>query len=470
MLTSLNKKLCLLICFIGFKGAYLLKGMEERESTSLSQTKDCLDNAVLNAYNALSTAYEQATKEESGEAINWTKTLKAYSVMRSAIDRLKEDINAWINGHQNLRFTPLSVNGHTLLHVAVFADDAEVINKVVAYGMNVNCYNEDGEVALHLAAKIGSLDAIRGLINAKATIDPRTHENLPESYQGPAPTLDHYQTPLHLAVEHGETDAVTLLMRAGANSNLRTGMGRTALELARLYNKQTVIDILTSKQCASQPNYPRSVSTRHVKSTKGRLSRLEANKLLLNAASTGDVDGIERALQAGANLEVRDNYGNSALLLACGGSRLGAVAYLIKKGSNVHVLNNVGYWPLYEAAGPPCTHPHYPAGTTEEDSLKIVELLIEAGSAINYQGSAKDTPLHRALHRYLFMHSDDKKGTSMAIIKALVQAGARIAAKDSNGQHSYEVAYNNSLDDVTAYFRTVGVARGELKVIHCLVT
>jgi ankyrin repeat protein len=50
--------------------------------------------------------------------------------------------------------------------------------------------------------------------------------------------------PIHLAACWGRTEAAEILLKAGANPNLTNENGHTALEVARIYQKEGIADLI----------------------------------------------------------------------------------------------------------------------------------------------------------------------------------------------------------------------------------
>lgn len=60
------------------------------------------------------------------------------------------------------------------------------------------------------------------------------------------------------------------------------------------------------------------------------------------AATSGDVLALETLLQAGADVDAKDRYGQTALMLAAHGGHLVAVEALLRRGANPDVTAKFG--------------------------------------------------------------------------------------------------------------------------------
>ncbi len=125
------------------------------------------------------------------------------------------------------------------------------------------------------------------------------------------------------------------------------------------------------------------------------------NRQLLDAARRGDCRSIERLLQwAGADVNARDSFGDTALMLAISDRHMEAAMLLLARGADVHARNGKDVTPLHSAVN---------AG----DAL-VVRTLVARGADVNARDFENSTPLENARER---------KETE--IERILLRAGAR---------------------------------------------
>jgi ankyrin repeat protein len=130
---------------------------------------------------------------------------------------------------------------------------------------------------------------------------------------------------------------------------------------------------------------------------------------LLNAAESGDHAAAMRLASAkGANVNVADADGSTAIMYAAANDDLDLVRALIKAGANVKLKNQLGTSALTEAA--------------IIGSAPIVDALLKAGADPNFKTPDGETPLMAAA-----------RSGKVAAAKALLDAGADINAKETWG-------------------------------------
>ena len=142
---------------------------------------------------------------------------------------------------------------------------------------------------------------------------------------------------------------------------------------------------------------------------------------IFDAAKNGDLSSIQWFIeQEGINVDERDFINRTPLILASLNSNnhpdesLSVVEYLIEKGADVNAKDNGGWTSLHFA-----------------QTLEVAKTLVEHGSdieAVLYDGR---TPL--------IYHSS---GGRVDIVKYLLSVGANKEAKNNNGKTAYDVACN----------------------------
>jgi hypothetical protein len=133
------------------------------------------------------------------------------------------------------------------------------------------------------------------------------------------------------------------------------------------------------------------------------------NNELFSAASSGDTAAAARLLGEGADVDAKNNQGDTALLLAVKSGKIDTARLLIEKGANIEAKNNVGETALIAA----CTSGH----------AEIAQLLVEKGAATDARDDGGATPLMYA-----------GLGGNTAIIDLLLLKGANINAQDDKGE------------------------------------
>lgn len=98
---------------------------------------------------------------------------------------------------------------------------------------NVNEADIDGVTPLGRAVRIGSVEAVRLLINARADLNQQDIDGI---------------SPLMTAVDIKKEDVVEILVLAGADTQLRDSQGKSALDRAIEKKHQPIIDLLSTSK------------------------------------------------------------------------------------------------------------------------------------------------------------------------------------------------------------------------------
>ena len=265
--------------------------------------------------------------------------------------------------------------GGTAILRAVNRGAGKALQKMMEYGVDIECVDEDGQSLLHGAARNGYDEIARKLLNKKKLgVDIRDN---------------HGMTPLHDASRHGEAAVASVLLENEADASLEDRFNRTPFMVAWQYGKRNVMHMLTSTSPQQQSPVPlndadlpiwamarrgltdllaSAIETRpqdlqilEPHSEKSPLHcAIEANEpaildILLKshnilplvsqrshfgrtplhtAALLGDIRASERLLSAGADLNAKDRWNDPPITLAQVNGHLDVMLVLIKADVN----------------------------------------------------------------------------------------------------------------------------------------
>ncbi|MGA1741924.1 MAG: ankyrin repeat domain-containing protein, partial [Pseudohongiellaceae bacterium] len=268
------------------------------------------------------------------EAIYYRETDKARLLIESGAD---------VNASNRYGMTPM--------FLAARAGLSEIGILLLAAGVNPNATNAEGETLLMAAAKSGSAPLVRALLTddldrMMVGVDP----NLTESWRG--------QTALMWAAAEGHADVIQALVDGGADIN-------------KLSAYQKFIEPDPDKRQGGFV-YPRI--------PKGRLSALHF------AAREGQLAAVQTLIYNGADMDIVDEEGSSAAMLAILNGHYEVAAALINAGADVNLQDKIGRSVLFMATDMHTLDANPRPGPKpygELDSLDIVRLALEKGADPN---------------------------------------------------------------------------------------
>jgi ankyrin repeat protein len=144
------------------------------------------------------------------------------------------------------------------------------------------------------------------------------------------------------------------------------------------------------------------------------------------AAESGNVQEVDRLLDAGADVDARDNQGETPLFSAAFSGSREIAESLIAHGADINAMDREGSTPLHKAA--------------YQSRRELVELLIRKGARVNAGTREGATPLHKAIEWFAGTRRGHQALTSpaeiasmMGIVKLLLDNGADVNATDAFG-------------------------------------
>ncbi len=193
----------------------------------------------------------------------------------------------------------------------------------------------------------------------------------------------------------------------------------------------------TSKSQTSKPTVEvnQTKTEQQTESTPKRPKKptidLSMNKLLLQSAEKGHLEHVNTLLKKGADVNARDENGQTALMAAAGRGHLEMVKLLIDKGADVNANDENGRTALMDAA--------------MFGQLQIVEFLNDKGSNVKAKNKHVPTVVMAA-----------EWGKNSEVVRFLIDKGADVHAKTKNGDTALKLAKNKGNTRIVELLKAQG--------------
>jgi ankyrin repeat protein len=368
-----------------------------------------------------------------------------------------------------------NVKGRQALHLASLKGGVELVKLLIGSEADVNHHDDKGSTPLMLAAQKGFIEIADMLLKAGALLQYSSNSML---------------TPLMSAISNNQEEMVKFLLKAGVSVNQiwdsPTRKGITPLSYAVERGFKEVVKILLDAKAYINPQdsngwSPLIIAVRRQGQDMGSMGLLANKEIvdlliqaganvnqqdskkctpLIHAALVGVPYIAEMLLNAKADVNLTNNYGNAALSIAIANKQEEMVKFLLKAGASVDqlitdkiktttpliyalelgltgivkVLLDAKVNVNQQATNLP---PLIIALRRQGQDKEIVKLLLEAGANVNTQDEIGQTPLHYATR-------EGRKD----IVELLLNAGADVKRTNKFGHTALTIAINNKYDEV----------------------
>jgi ankyrin repeat protein len=385
-------------------------------------------------------------------------------------------------------------DGTSALHWAVRADDGAMVQLLLRAGADAKAANRYGVTPLSLAALNRSAAIVRGLLEAGA--DPNA-------------LLAEDQTILMTAARAGSPEVLTLLIDRGADIQARERVaGETALMWAALENHADAVTLLAARGArlddrSTVNSFPRLRFGDGIVARPTVLPRGGWTPVMY-AARQNAIHAARALADAGADLNVTDPDGTSALVLAIINGHFDLANLLLQKGADPNVADEKGMAALYaavdmhtldETVGRPNPKPHSrldAAGlvgallahaadpnarlaapilerahndgdpnlgdgatplmrAAKDADVEVMRLLLDKGADVNARTKTRRTALMYAASRLGGFRGTPNRGTEQQALEAIalcLDRGADVNAADDKGQTALHLSVAAAEDSV----------------------
>jgi uncharacterized protein len=338
--------------------------------------------------------------------------------------------------------------GDTALMLAAKAGSIACVKALLDHGADINARESlHGETALHSAAGENHSDVVQLLIDRGVDINAQARElKYPLVVRQDVMSLPPVGglTPLMEAARENAFDAAKVLLKAKADSSLRTPDKMTALLIAITNAHWDMANLLIesgadlgdgSLSQVEEVRNTRTTLTRPASQGPETMTSLDIVKALLAHGAKADsiLAGPVPTRSGGAGPGASDY---AALYRAAKTADLEVLPLLLEKGADVKLASRDGSTALLAAAG---VAPGGRGGggnfgvggktTTVADRIKAIQMLIDRGADIN----AIDGSGQSAAHGAAGMGADE-------IIQYLFDHGGKLDVKDKRGRTPLDVA------------------------------
>ncbi len=232
---------------------------------------------------------------------------------------------------------PINQDGQTPLF---YAEDAETIAQLLRAGADAHVRDTSGRTPLFPCHIRRNTEAVRLLMQRGVRINAQDNDG---------------NTALMIAVTRNESSSVQALLDAGADPNIKNKAGKTTLQIAqenKSYYRKEIVKLLkehgAKEETVALPSEKKSAPSNEKKNDPNEKDARGRTRLMLAVLKKGSEGEIQSLLRQGADVNARDNKGNTALhyLLTVVGNIDARLNALLAAHPDVNLATHKGTTPL----------------------------------------------------------------------------------------------------------------------------
>lgn len=283
-------------------------------------------------------------------------------------------------------------NGMSPLHLALvrtWGDSAHAID-LLAHGADPNARTRKGDTPLHLATVRPDTTVVSALVLAGADVDASNERG---------------ETPLHWAWWRDNSLVVDQLLELGADAEARDNRGSVTgpvcnwTDIRFHIGRATVESVRGCIEAGTPVDLPAGVAW---STPLHRVMSLFPGREAVDIASV--------LLEAGADVNTRNDYGSTPLHTAASSGDTAMVSILLDGGADANTRSQGGNTPLHNGA------------SGSRGNGPTMSLLVQAGADVNARTDLGATPLHWAVSQ-----------GNHVVAARLLELGADPNARDDSG-------------------------------------
>ena len=246
-------------------------------------------------------------------------------------------------------------SGNTILHKAVLTGNSQAVEILINEGANVNAQDAKGVTPLYKAALEGNKNSINMLLKAGAQMKARKEGGRASVRLDDAHKNASKETPLHYAARNGEASSIEALLGKGANINAIDQNGDTPIHVAIRNGRVDAVEALlkADKDINKNQKALSLLMLAEMLGHKGIAEKLRSidaqnmtQKELHKATLQGDIKTIRALLKKGADINIKDESGNTPLHDAVRKGDIDSVKILLKAGAKTNIKDKAARTPL----------------------------------------------------------------------------------------------------------------------------